>query len=208
MQTCWNNRLCLLGVLMLGLTLSGCATGKSGRKDMAQNAAVDKGEKVASIYAAETPQDPLLLQAVAHWQKRVDANPNDGQAQLNLGVLSRKLENFTVAQDALSAASRLLADSTIAMNEIGILQRTRGDFVQAEKTYQQILAQKPDFYDAHFNLGILYDLYLRRPIDAQTHYQAYLAVAPDADVRVEKWLADLIRRYKLDTGATAVMNNE
>ncbi len=100
-------------------------------------------------------------------------------------------------------ASQLSEQPHLVQNEIGILYRAKGEFEQAEKLYLSVLEAAPDFHDAHFNLGILYDLYLRRPLDAQKHYQAYIKNATEADERVEKWLVDLERRHQIDASASA-----
>ena len=88
------------------------------------------------------------------------------------------------------------------------MHRAQGDFAEAEAVYLNVLSSVPEFYDAHFNLGILYDMYLRRPLDAQKHYQAYIANAPEADERVEKWLVDLQRRHHIDASASAGVVND
>lgn len=193
----WRSVLCLASIL----SLSACASG--GVKPVQTLTKSESGGQSASLYANQTPPVVVDESTLAQLEAQVASSPRDPSAYLKLGVAYRHVDNFDEAMRVFEQALALSETPYAARNEMGILLRAQGDFKEAEAVYQQILSEAPDFHDAHFNLGILYDLYLRRPLDAHTHYQAYMNNAPQADERVEKWLVDLQRRHQIGASASA-----
>ena len=53
----------------------------------------------------------------------------------------------------------------------------------------------PDYALAHYNLGVLNELYLQRLDVALEHFERYQELTGD-DEQVEKWIADLRRRVE------------
>jgi len=80
-----------------------------------------------------------------------------------------------------------------ALNQLGMLLRQQGKFHEAESAYMKAVTASPDYALAHYNLGVLNDLYLRRLEDALTHYERYIELVGD-DEQVGRWIADLKRR--------------
>ena len=189
--------LCLTAVL----GLSACASTIKAPVKLATGETGDASR--SSIYSGQLPSSPVADGVVSMLENQVASSPRDAQAYLRLGVAYRHVERFDEALQVFEQAVSLSELPYVARNEIGILHRAQGNFEQAERVYLSILGEAPDFFDAHFNLGILYDLYLRRPLEAQKHYQAYINNAPEADERVQKWLVDLERRHQTDASASA-----
>jgi tetratricopeptide (TPR) repeat protein len=93
----------------------------------------------------------------------------------------------------LDAALALDPDHPAALNQLGLLLRKNGKFLEAEATYLKAVTVSPDYALAHYNLGILYELYLQRLESALQHFEAYQALVGE-DKQVEKWISDLKRR--------------
>ncbi|MFK8030447.1 MAG: tetratricopeptide repeat protein [Gammaproteobacteria bacterium] len=191
--------------LFVACWLSACASTGKAPVELAKGETSDVSK---SLYKGQSPATPQADDVVRLLEQQVASAPRDPQAYLRLGVAYRHVEKFDLALQVFQQAESLSETPHVAQNEIGILHRAQGDFEKAESIYLGILSAVPDFFDAHFNLGILYDLYLRRPLAAQKHYQAYIANAPEADERVEKWLVDLQRRHQIDASASAGVVND
>jgi len=81
-----------------------------------------------------------------------------------------------------------------ALNREAVALREQGRFAAAEQTYLAALSEAPDAPAIHYNIGILYDLYLGIPGKALYHYERYRELSGDGDRRVAGWIADLQRR--------------
>ena len=71
------------------------------------------------------------------------------------------------------------------------MNREDGKFDQAEKLYIQALSTYPDYENAHLNLAILCDVYLRKIDCALDHYQKYLNISGNQDKQVIAWMSQL-----------------
>lgn len=113
-----------------------------------------------------------------------------------LAIAWRKLALTEQAQGLLESTLAAHEDFAPALNEVGILYRESGDFAAAEAAYMKAVTVKPDYALAHFNFGILLDLYLGRHEQALTHYERYQELAPGEDKQVGRWIADISRRLE------------
>ncbi len=80
-----------------------------------------------------------------------------------------------------------------ALNQHGVLLRKSGKILEAEAAYLKAVTADPDYPLAHYNLGVLYELYLQRLDDALQHFERYQDLVGE-DKQVEKWITDLRRR--------------
>jgi len=86
-----------------------------------------------------------------------------------------------------------LADDPVSYNDRGITLRETGDFKKSEEDYKQSIALKPDFSDAYLNLGILYELYLGKYVDALKNYKEYVKLGGERK-EVLSWIDMLEKR--------------
>jgi tetratricopeptide (TPR) repeat protein len=195
-------RLTLLG---LALAVSGCASNgpasdgaDSGRT--AQPAQVDPR-------AAEVPPEALTMyeQAVAVMASgdSVDAELRFKEfvlryrsfpgAYVNLAIIHANNDDYENARMAVDAALALDPEYPPALNQLGMLLRRNGNFLEAEAAYLKAVTAKPDYALAHYNLGVLNELYLQRLDSALQHFERYQEIV-GGDEQVEKWITDLQRR--------------
>lgn len=92
----------------------------------------------------------------------------------------------------------------LAQLEQGLAFRQAGQFDKARAAYEQALQLDPQLAPAVLNLGILLDLYLGDSARALTQYERYLALTPQGDASVSKWIADLKNRKPVPVAAAAV----
>ncbi len=91
------------------------------------------------------------------------------------------------------------SDNINAYNEYAIFLRKQGRFTDAEAVYLKALRHWEASADTHFNIGILYDLYLDQPARALHHYHRYQVLTGQSNREVAGWIADLERRLQADT---------
>ena len=195
-------RLLLPAALLL---LAGCAA--SGPKPAT---APERAEPVAGNeqrLAVETPPQALTLyeQAVAvmaggdfmdaelRFKEFLLQFPGYPGAHVNLGIIHGNNGDDAAAQAAIDAALALNPDHAPALNQQGMLYRRNGKFLEAEAAYLKAVTASPDYALAHYNLGVLNELYLQRLDVALQHFEHYQALVGE-DKQVEKWIADLRRR--------------
>jgi tetratricopeptide (TPR) repeat protein len=97
------------------------------------------------------------------------------------------------AETAFKAALERNPANAVAGNELGIVQRKRGKFTEAEATYQRTIAAQPDYAPTYLNLGVLYDLYLAQPQKALEQYEHNIQLAGD-NKQVAGWMVELKKR--------------
>jgi len=124
----------------------------------------------------------------------VARHPELGGAHANLGLLLRNAGKHDESVAALERAVKASPNQPVFHNQLGVSLRHAGKFAKAREAYETALALDPGYADAHLNLGVLLDLYLADPTLALVHYERYIALAPNGDAAVGKWVADLKTR--------------
>jgi tetratricopeptide (TPR) repeat protein len=113
---------------------------------------------------------------------------------VNLAVIYSQDDRYDEAMDALDQALVLNPEHAAALNQKGILLREQGEFAAAEQAYRSAISADPGYAIAHYNLGVLLDLYLRRQTEALAAYETYQSLRNEPDETVARWIVDLRRR--------------
>ena len=74
--------------------------------------------------------------------------------------------------------------------------RSQGKFSEAKQAYQKALRIDPQYSKAHYNLGVLAELYLQDLSLALTHFQLYQSLQREPERMVGNWIKDLNRRVE------------
>ncbi len=106
----------------------------------------------------------------------------------------RELKPARYAKSERSAAPDGGSTGANSLNRSAIALRQQGQFDKAEQAYRDALAADANDSLAVLNLGILYDLYLNDTQQAMDLYARYLAMHPEGDAEVSKWITELKNR--------------
>lgn len=113
---------------------------------------------------------------------------------VNQGVIYWKKENYDDAQAVLEQALNVNSRNPYAHNLLGLVLREQGKFAQARQHYEAALQLDPQYARAHFNLGVLAELYMQDLPLALNHFRAYQSLQKEPDQTVANWVIDLQRR--------------
>jgi len=197
-------------VLLMALVLGACASSgpvsdsSAGTEPAGASSGTSSGEQPPF---ADVPSAALTLfeQATASMASGdfLDAElrfkefllqyPDYPGAYVNLAIIHSNNANETAARAAIDRALALDANHPAALNQLGMLLRKNGNFFEAEAAYMKAVTVSPEYALAHYNLGVLYELYLQRLDMALQHFTAYQSIVGD-DKQVERWINDLTRR--------------
>jgi tetratricopeptide (TPR) repeat protein len=142
-----------------------------------------------------------VSEAQQQFLRLTQTNPELSAPWINLGAIELKASHFDTAIDYFKKALQHDAQSAVANNYLGMSYRNQGKFSQAEAAYQAAIAANKDYALAHFNLGLLYDLYLQKPEQAIEQYESYQALQGTPDAKVAAWIKDLKARLVAKTKA-------
>ena len=199
---CLRKWFALTGILLLG---AGCASPgpKPASDNQAGGTAGIEGGQLRPVVPAQTLT--LYEQAIAVMASGdfIDAElrlkeflllyPNYPGAYVNLAIIHVNQGDDLAAEAAIDAALALDDGHAAALNQQGMLLRRSGRFLEAEAAYLKAVTANPVYALAHYNLGVLNELYLQRLDVALQHFESYFELVGD-DKQVEKWIADLKRR--------------
>jgi Flp pilus assembly protein TadD len=208
LQRCTDNTQLMIAVLLALLVLAGCG-GSAGVKsaDVPERTAGPVNEGDGGEMAPVIPAGALTLfeQAAASMAAGdfVEAELRFKEfllqyseypgAHVNLAIIHASNGNDAAARSSIDSALALEPDHPAALNQMGMLLRRNGKFLEAEAAYLNAVTVAPEYALAHYNLGVLNELYLQRLETALQHFQTYHSLVGE-DKQVAKWITDLTRR--------------
>ncbi|MGB5256639.1 MAG: tetratricopeptide repeat protein [Woeseiaceae bacterium] len=188
------------------VVLAGCASGGSAKAPESRRAAASPVAPGEPGEETVPPQvQTLYEQAVASMAAGdyVDAElrfkefqlqyPGYPGAYVNLAIIHANNDDDAAVRTNLDAALALNPNHPAALNQLGMLLRKNGKFIEAEAAYLKAVTVSPDYALAHYNLGVLNELYLQRLDVALQNFETYQELVGE-DKQVAKWIADLRRR--------------
>jgi Flp pilus assembly protein TadD len=162
-----------------------------------------KGEKEAAALLAKQALDASPNSAVAHratglldlangddaeafaeFRKAAQADPRDTTSRLNMGVVLLRAGAYARAGQQYREILKVSPDDVEA--QVGLAASLRGEFDaqhaqkldEARALLEKVLASDPHNTSALFNLGVLYQDFLKKPADAAPLFKRFLAEAP------------------------------
>jgi len=159
--------------LILTLLLSGgCATAPE-RSTGQSPVGVTPGLRQHYSQAIEAMKAGQWEAAISRLESITRENDRLPGPYLNLGIAYTHTGDKEKAIAALQASIDRNPVNPIAYNQLGILYRQSGEFEQARTMYEAALRADPACADAQWNLGVLNDLYLQQPAEAQQYFERY-----------------------------------
>jgi len=157
------------------------------RARIASNVRADYETALTLLEQGRHDDGMALLEEVA-----VEA-PQFSAPRIDLGIAHHRAGDLEAAERNLLLALEQNFDHPIAHNELGIVYRKTGRFIEARQAYENALAVYPGYHFARRNLAILCDLYLADLQCALENYQAYMTTVP-SDNEATMWITDLRNR--------------
>lgn len=190
-----------LTALVAVLTLAACGSAPSTAPSTDEAYAVDEqGQRIVppqaqTLYeqAASAMAAGDLVDAELRFKEFLLLYPDFPGAYVNISIIHAENGDLEAARTAVDAALSIDPDYAPALNQSGVLLRKNGNFSEAEAAYLKAVTVAPDYPLAHYNLGVLNELYLQRLDAALQHFQRYQELAGE-DEQVSKWIVDLQRR--------------
>ena len=111
--------------------------------------------------------------AEASFRKALEADPNDFDANLDLGGLLRRDGDYRNAATFLAQALRLRPSSLTARFQMGAVCLSLGRFEEARTYLEGVANEAPDFQQVHVQLASLY-FKMNRKMDSERERQLVL----------------------------------
>jgi tetratricopeptide (TPR) repeat protein len=148
--------------------------------------------RATQAMAAET-----WIEAELELEQLILEYPDYPGPYVNLAIVYRQDGRDAEAEVALGRALAIAPGHPAANNERGVMLREQGEFESAGAAYRRAIGTDSAYRLAHYNLGVLLDVYLRREDEALEHYEIYQALSDEPDIEVGRWIVDLRRRLGL-----------
>lgn len=154
---------------------------------------VAEADRLKYYEALNYLRDGSFERGIAILEEVVLAAPMVTAPRIDLGIAYHRQGNLKAAEENLLQALELNANHPVAHNELGIVYRKTGRFLDAKRHYEAAIAVYPGYHHARRNLAILCDLYLGDLDCALDQYEAYMVTVP-ADEEASMWITDLRNR--------------
>lgn len=183
--------------LLSAILLSGCATHES-KPDKLSQQDIDKALKETTESDIQKYRDAIALLAQGELVMAKSAlieftedRPELAGPWANLALISIKQGKLDKAEALLHKAIERNPKMSQAFNLMGYIEKDRGNILKAKDFYTKAIKLKNNYAIAHYNLALLYDIYIQDIYKAVTHYQKYMALTKHKDKRTADWLGQL-----------------
>lgn len=159
-----------------------------GLESVAQEALPEYVRALKAMREQEYQKAIIMLQSLSSRYPRLSG------PLVNQGIAHMELEEYEDAEDALKQALDVNSRNPYAHNALGVALREQGKFDRAREHYENAIELDPKYARAHFNMGVLAELYLQDLRLALEHFRIYQNLQSEPDRNVANWITDLERR--------------
>lgn len=132
-----------------------------------------------------------------------DRHPSLSGPRVNAGLAWLRQEQPGKALEQFDLAIKANPSNPYAWNLRGVALKETGRFTDARGSYEKAITLDALYAGAHFNLGVLADLYLQDHGLAIRHYEAYQSLQRKPDQAVANWIGDLRKRTTVPAAPAA-----
>jgi len=111
----------------------------------------------------------------------------------NLAVIALKRNNPDEAFNLVKIAVEKNPKLPQALNLLAYLEQMNGEITSALNHYKQAIKNKSDYALAHYNIALLYDVYMQDVENAIPHYERYMKLTNNKDKNTADWLEQIKR---------------
>jgi len=122
--------------------------------------------------------------------------PNNAGAWANLGLVYSETHRLEKSEQALEKSIALNGKTAPLYARLAMVYKKRGKIDDSLKMYQRALEIAPDHANTHYNIAILYDIYLQDIARAIEHLERYIELGGQEDKGAKIWLKQLKRALK------------
>lgn len=206
-------------LVTLTVLLSGCASGPSeipsvnsqtGVQGKAQTETPIKVPGIVDNTAKPSPENLVTLYqdaltelnnnnfttAEKYFLDVTKKHPDFSGPWANLAVIYIEQKHYGKAEESIKKSLEKNPEMAQALNIAGFIEERNGNINKAKNYYEKSIEKKPDYALAHYNLALLYDVYLQNIRTAVRHYQKYLSLLDGEDEKTENWVEELKRNIK------------
>ena len=185
-----------INLIMLAVFLSSCAT-TSDTGDVTSSGLnpLEQSDSEVSRYkkaVALLNSDKLDIAKEIFLEFKSE-RPELAGPYANLAVIALKNNKPEEALALVNIALTRNPNFAQALNLLAYLEQVSGEIRSAEKHYKEAIKNKDDYAIAHYNIALLYDVYLQDIESAIPHYERYLKLTNNKDKSTADWLEQLKR---------------
>jgi len=186
-------------VFMAITFLSSCSNAPSESKKISAAAkSIELGADEQKIYqdALEALKTDNVDKAIPSLTKIANNHPDHIGAWINLANAYLTKVKINEAESATAHAKSINPKLAEIFNLQGLLAVLKGEYANAEKNYLQAIQLKANYPTAHYNLGLLYDMYYQDIDRAVAEYDRYIELSDGTDKKTISWVAELKQKIK------------
>lgn len=179
------------------MVLSACAqtpdkySATTAQTDTVENTAVTTGEREKYKKGLIALNNNENTKAEQIFNELLEAKPELAGPYTNLALIQFKKKNYEQSLGLVNKALLHNPEQAQAYQLRGQLFVTKRQIHDAKKDYIKAIELKPDYINAHYNLALLYDIYLQEIALAIKHYETYLSLIKKPDEVTQEWVNHL-----------------
>lgn len=160
---------------------------------LAQKKQVDKGSVLLFIEAKKAWRQEDVETAKQKLNVIIRNDPELSGPWMMLGDIAVAEKEYDLAQQHYKKGLQVNPKNVNGYTALAQVQRLQGQYNRAQNTLAEALSLWADFPEAHYNLSILFDIYLNQTHKAKQHLNAFIFL-DGGNENSQQWLQQLNER--------------